>query len=176
MKLRVSQFLFLLWYKLSPQISRVQILYEDSYWQQLQHFILLNSLRVRTKNSKGWSVAVMLFSLLLITWLQINYKGFRLIATTILPIGFTTLIYGSMDGGTTIKPGDSVFISMIQEATRQLNLKMHTMGEKGLYTAVDTEGHLGKDGRYYVVDCARLFPPERPVGGVRNCYLYRLLR
>ena len=25
---------------------------------------------------------------------------------------------------------------------------------------VDIEGHLGKDGRYYVVDTARVFPPE----------------
>ena len=28
---------------------------------------------------------------------------------------------------------------------------------------VDVEGHVGGDGRYYVIDCARVFPPESPV-------------
>ena len=40
----------------------------------------------------------------------------------------------------------------------------------------DIEGHMGRDGRFYVVDTARLFPPRTPTPGARGCILYRLLR
>ncbi len=29
---------------------------------------------------------------------------------------------------------------------------------------IDIEGHYGTDGRYYVLDAARLMPPEAPTG------------
>ena len=38
---------------------------------------------------------------------------------------------------------------------------------------VDLEGHRGSDNRFYVLDAARLFPPERPSGP--GTYLYRLM-
>ena len=53
----------------------------------------------------------------------------------------------------------------MERVAEVLNLKKHvcsTLDGKlfELATACDVEGHLGTDGRYYVVDCARLFPPE----------------
>ena len=33
-----------------------------------------------------------------------------------------------------------------------------------LYTCADMEGHVGRDGKVYVVDCARLFPPTMITG------------
>ena len=35
---------------------------------------------------------------------------------------------------------------------------------KMLHTCIDMEGHVGADGKFYVVDCARLFPPTVPTG------------
>lgn len=32
------------------------------------------------------------------------------------------------------------------------------------------------DGRFYIVDTARVFPPTTPIKGIRGCYLYKLLR
>ena len=34
-----------------------------------------------------------------------------------------------------------------------------------LYGPVDVEGHMGRDGRLYVLDTARLFPPSTPTRG-----------
>ena len=48
--------------------------------------------------------------------------------------------------------------------------------EKLMYGPVDIEGHKGLDGRSYIVDTARLFPPAPPVRGIRGCHLYKLLR
>ncbi|MDP2439166.1 MAG: hypothetical protein Q8P67_25745, partial [archaeon] len=44
-----------------------------------------------------------------------------------------------------------------------------------LYGPGDLEGHLGHDGKFYVIDTSRLFPPTAPRDEPR-CYLYRFLR
>jgi len=41
----------------------------------------------------------------------IDYKGFRLIASAVLPIGRDTLRYGSADGGRTVLAGAYLFVS-----------------------------------------------------------------
>jgi hypothetical protein len=50
---------------------------------------------------------------------------------------------------------------------------------KELHTCGDLEGHLA-DGSFYVLDFARLFPPEappyRPSPGEKRAFLYRMLR
>ena len=55
------------------------------------------------------------------------------------------------------------------------------MGLKGepkfIYGPTDIEGHMGKDGRSYVLDFQRVFPPESPAEGEpRRSVLYNLLR
>jgi hypothetical protein len=47
---------------------------------------------------------------------------------------------------------------------KKLNLKGHTSGraQRFLYFPGDIEGHKGPDMRYYLVDFARLMPPEAP--------------
>jgi hypothetical protein len=49
-----------------------------------------------------------------------------------------------------------------------------------LYSAGDIEGHLGRDGRYYVLDFSRTFPPAPDGVGAaapgKGAYLYRVLR
>lgn len=48
----------------------------------------------------------------------------------------------------------------------RLNLKAHIVGrgsnERILYGPIDMEGHKARDGFYYLIDTARLFPPEAP--------------
>ena len=59
-------------------------------------------------------------------------------------------------------------------------LKKHRVGRKltSIYGPVDIEGHRGNDGRMYVLDFARTFPPEyfNAETWERSCNLYRQLR
>ncbi len=48
---------------------------------------------------------------------------------------------------------DEQFNQMIEKVGKKLNLKLHISGLKPteIWTSVDTEGHRGTDGRYYVI-------------------------
>jgi hypothetical protein len=50
---------------------------------------------------------------------------------------------------------------------QKLGLKKHVVGSQSLYSPGDIEGHAGLDGRMYLIDLARLFPPEFP--GQETC-------
>ncbi|KAL6065225.1 Clu domain-containing protein (Fragment), variant 2 [Balamuthia mandrillaris] len=110
--------------------------------------------------------------------------GFRLIAISVLPIGGDTLLYGSADGGETIHKDNRDLNKKMKLAAKKMNLKGHSVGlkeydVKKLYAPVDIEGHLGRDGRFYVLDYARTFPPEKPSLERRTrkgIILYNLLR
>ena len=85
----------------------------------------------------------------------INYMGMQLVAMTELPIDKGTLVYGSDDAGLTVKMEDPEVNSLIKQASQQLLLAPHRVGpgaEKTVYSAVDLEGHRGRDGRIYVID------------------------
>eukprot|EP00698_Gefionella_okellyi_P003690 TRINITY_DN1344_c0_g1_i3.p1 TRINITY_DN1344_c0_g1~~TRINITY_DN1344_c0_g1_i3.p1 ORF type:complete len:2301 (-),score=577.72 TRINITY_DN1344_c0_g1_i3:230-6262(-) len=109
----------------------------------------------------------------------VDYLGHRLFVQTELPITHETLIYGSDDSGQTVHKDVPEMSATIKRAAEILNLRGHKVGfgvPQFLYVCGDIEGHQGEDGRFYMVDTARLFPPERPEPGVRGCALYRLLR
>lgn len=108
------------------------------------------------------------------------YKGFHMIAMSVLPINDSTLVYGSKDAGDTVFDNPT-FSSKLKQVAEELGLKLHKAGKdpnaKYLYTPVDMEGHIGTDGRMYLLDFSRLFPPERPLPSApRFMYLCRLLR
>jgi tetratricopeptide (TPR) repeat protein len=108
------------------------------------------------------------------------YKGFHMIAMSVLPINNSTLVYGSKDAGDTVFDNPT-FSSKLKQVAEELGLKLHKAGKdpnaKYLYTPVDMEGHIGTDGRMYLLDFSRLFPPERPLPSApRFMYLCRLLR
>jgi hypothetical protein len=44
-----------------------------------------------------------------------------------------------------------------------------------LYGPIDIEAHRGTDGRLYVIDCARVFPPTAEKG-VKSTFLYKVMR
>eukprot|EP01102_Stenamoeba_stenopodia_P010457 TRINITY_DN3150_c0_g1_i4.p1 TRINITY_DN3150_c0_g1~~TRINITY_DN3150_c0_g1_i4.p1 ORF type:complete len:699 (+),score=110.12 TRINITY_DN3150_c0_g1_i4:139-2097(+) len=90
----------------------------------------------------------------------VDYRGFRLIAMSILPIEKSTLIYGSANAGKTVYNEDLKVDRMMRLASKILNLKPHVIEGKTMYSAVDLEGHRGKDGCFYLVDFSRVYLPN----------------
>jgi hypothetical protein len=99
----------------------------------------------------------------------VDYRGFRLIAMSILPIrGSETIIYGSDNYGETIHNENVEMESLLQRAGKIMNIKDHRCGlnpdtSKTLSSPADLEGHYGTDGRFYLLDFSRVLPPETPV-------------
>jgi tetratricopeptide (TPR) repeat protein len=77
----------------------------------------------------------------------------------------TTLVCGSADGGHSIFNSDAAAAARVASAGKLLNLAPHyihnwTRTQRALvHLAVDCETHVGTDGRTYIVDAARAFPP-----------------
>jgi Clustered mitochondria/Translation initiation factor eIF3 subunit 135 len=94
----------------------------------------------------------------------IDYKGFRMTAAAYLPL--MRLIYGSKNAGVTVVNRCQAFHDSMGAMASTLNLREHIVGSRGrgvpLYSAADIEGHEGSDGRFYLIDLARAFPPEAP--------------
>jgi hypothetical protein len=91
----------------------------------------------------------------------LDYRGYRLLCISVLPISTDTLVVGSDDGGQTVRNDDAVLKAKMERIGRILRLKQHTISAN--YTTsvpVDLEGHLAKNGKYYLIDFARMFPPE----------------
>jgi tetratricopeptide (TPR) repeat protein len=111
----------------------------------------------------------------------VDYRGFRLICMCVLPLGRSSLIYGSDDGGNTVLASDGMFNKRIRAAAKRLNLKPHVCGvnegrTKRLWAAADVEGHRGTDGKLYMLDFSRSMPPVTPDRRMHNGHLYQLLR
>jgi hypothetical protein len=89
-------------------------------------------------------------------------RGFRLLAMPILPIvAGSPPAYGSADAGKHVHTDNAVLNGLMEKAAARLHLKKHTVaGVAELCSAGDVEGHVGLDGRYYLLDLARTFPPE----------------
>ncbi len=108
----------------------------------------------------------------------IDFKGHRITAMSELPIsGADTLIMGSMNAGgeCDVQSKDPEFTASVNLASAALGLKPHYVtngksagGEVQITCCVDLEGHQGKDGKKYLLDFSRTFPPfykpaeERP--------------
>jgi hypothetical protein len=78
----------------------------------------------------------------------VDYKGFRLIAMSILPLnGSETLKYGSNDASDecNVHTDNILLTEKISETSRRMNLKPHYCGKPGrdkiLYSAIDLEGN-----------------------------------
>lgn len=99
----------------------------------------------------------------------VDYRGFRLIAMSILPIrGSETIIYGSDNYGETIYNEELVLENLLKRAAKMVNIKEHQCGmnvatSRVLCSPADLEGHRGTDGRFYLLDFSRVLPPETPV-------------
>jgi hypothetical protein len=98
----------------------------------------------------------------------ITHRGFRLIATTQLPIDASTIEYGSANAAVTIHNAADV-APVMQELAAELNLAPHHVVSRDgrqrflLHACADIEVHRGRDERLYVIDCHRLLPPTMPL-------------
>jgi hypothetical protein len=111
----------------------------------------------------------------------VDYRGYRVIATCVLPIGTDTLIYGSSDAGRTAYTKNHHFNSLMSLVGEALNLRPHYVGlvkKKILVCGGDVEGHKARDGKFYLLDFSRVLPPTRPLSSVLhpNSHLYMLFR
>jgi len=97
----------------------------------------------------------------------IDFQGHRIIASSILPINDSTLSYGSADAGVTVHNSNNELNNLIETLGKKLNLSEHLtgskIGAKKLYMPGDIEVHHGADGKFYILDVARLMPPEAPI-------------
>lgn len=91
----------------------------------------------------------------------IDYRGFRLVASSLLPIASHTIVYGSDNAGFNVYAQTEV-ATKFDLVAKRLNLKKHTFGDVEISGPVDIEIHRGEDQRLYVIDVARLMPPEAP--------------
>ncbi|MDP2437556.1 MAG: hypothetical protein Q8P67_17575 [archaeon] len=110
----------------------------------------------------------------------VDYMGFRMIAISILPVTPSTLVYGSADAGITVHDDNSEFSKCMLQAAKRLNLAPHYCGAPGaqrrLSAACDVEGHVGTDGKFYLLDFSRTFPPTMPNRKIVNSHLFQLFR
>jgi hypothetical protein len=86
-----------------------------------------------------------------------------LTAISIVPLDEKSLKYGSADAGKTIHADIPELNAKMERVGEVLNLKKHRVGEVVITGPSDIEGHKGSDGKYYVLDFARTFPPEAPL-------------
>ncbi len=86
----------------------------------------------------------------------VDYRGFRLLASSELPIDDATLILGSSNAGSKqrqVRQADPVFSALIYECGRSIGLCPHRVVDKETgdevttILSVDVEGHRGYDGR-----------------------------
>ena len=89
----------------------------------------------------------------------IDYAGFRLCATSLLPINGNTLSVGTNNGGKDVYARDGKLLRLLFKAGKFLNLSEHAVGSFVLPSAADIEGHYSvTDGRRYAIDFSRAFP------------------
>eukprot|EP01122_Echinamoeba_exundans_P013600 TRINITY_DN5967_c0_g1_i1.p1 TRINITY_DN5967_c0_g1~~TRINITY_DN5967_c0_g1_i1.p1 ORF type:complete len:1302 (+),score=258.45 TRINITY_DN5967_c0_g1_i1:29-3934(+) len=112
----------------------------------------------------------------------IDYRGWRLVAQSLVPVDHSTLVYGSCDGCKNVRSENPAFNEKMERAARILNLQSEFVYNYDrqqrilLHSSCDVEGHQGKDGRFYLVDTARVLPPANPIKDKPNSFLWNMLR
>ncbi|KAK5639875.1 hypothetical protein RI129_010686 [Pyrocoelia pectoralis] len=99
----------------------------------------------------------------------IDYRGYRVTAQSIIP-GILereqeqSVVYGSIDFGKTVLTHPK-YLELLNKAGQQLKiLPHHVLNEKDesieLCSSVECKGIIGNDGRHYILDLLRTFPPD----------------
>jgi Clustered mitochondria len=111
----------------------------------------------------------------------IDWMGSRVLCSCLLPIDSTSLQVGSNDGGAHVASGDASVVAACDDLFASFNLKRHRIASSGVEqrSAGDVEAHLADDGVVYLLDLARLTPPEYEAASVQRnprALFYELLR
>ncbi|ELK27004.1 Protein KIAA0664 [Myotis davidii] len=109
----------------------------------------------------------------------VDYRGYRVTAQSIIP-GILerdqeqSVIYGSIDFGKTVVSHPR-YLELLERTSRPLKILRHRVlndrdEEVELCSSVECKGIIGNDGRHYILDLLRTFPPDLnflPVPGER---------
>ncbi|XP_064127627.1 clustered mitochondria protein homolog isoform X3 [Loxodonta africana] len=107
----------------------------------------------------------------------VDYRGYRVTAQSIIP-GILerdqeqSVIYGSIDFGKTVVSHPR-YLELLERTSRPLKILRHRVlndreEEVELCSSVECKGIIGNDGRHYILDLLRTFPPDLnflPVAG-----------
>ncbi|XP_069475473.1 clustered mitochondria protein homolog [Ambystoma mexicanum] len=99
----------------------------------------------------------------------LDYRGHRVTAQSIIP-GILdrkedqSVVYGSIDFGKTVS-SSAKYLALLQKASKPLRILKHqVLNEKEeqvtLCSSVECKGIIGNDGRHYILDLLRTFPPD----------------
>ena len=99
----------------------------------------------------------------------LDYRGYRVTAQSIIP-GILereqeqSVVYGSIDFGKTVVTHPK-YLDLLQKAGNQLKILPHKVvnekqEEVELCSSVECKGIIGNDGRHYILDLLRTFPPD----------------
>lgn len=99
----------------------------------------------------------------------IDYRGYRVTAQSIIP-GILereqeqSVVYGSIDFGKTVVTHEQYMI-LLSKAAQHLKILPHKVindknEEIELCSSVECKGIIGNDGRHYILDLLRTFPPD----------------
>uniref|UniRef100_A0A8C5H2A7 Clustered mitochondria protein homolog n=1 Tax=Gouania willdenowi TaxID=441366 RepID=A0A8C5H2A7_GOUWI len=99
----------------------------------------------------------------------VDYRGYRVTAQSIIP-GILereqeqSVIYGSIDFGKTVVSHNK-YLELLDNTSRPLKVQRHgVLNEKSetveLCSSVECKGIIGNDGRHYILDLLRTFPPD----------------
>lgn len=99
----------------------------------------------------------------------VDYRGYRVTAQSIIP-GILereqeqSVIYGSIDFGKTVV-SHVKYLELLEKTSRPLKVQRHNvLNEKNekveLCSSVECKGIIGNDGRHYILDLLRTFPPD----------------
>lgn len=99
----------------------------------------------------------------------VDYRGYRVMAQSIIP-GILekeqdqSVVYGSIDSGKTVVTNDK-YMELLGKAAAQLKIQPHSVLSAEdkpveLCSSIECKGIVGDDGRHYILDLMRTFPPD----------------
>ncbi|XP_054857131.1 clustered mitochondria protein homolog isoform X1 [Eublepharis macularius] len=99
----------------------------------------------------------------------VDYRGYRVTAQSIIP-GILereqeqSVVYGSIDFGKTVV-SHAKYLELLEKTSRPLKIQKHKVlndknEEVELCSSVECKGIVGNDGRHYILDLLRTFPPD----------------
>ncbi|XP_038614939.1 clustered mitochondria protein homolog isoform X2 [Tachyglossus aculeatus] len=99
----------------------------------------------------------------------VDYRGYRITAQSIIP-GILereqeqSVVYGSVDFGKTVVSHPR-YLELLEKTGRPLKVQRHRVlnehdQEVELCSSVECKGIVGNDGRHYILDLLRTFPPD----------------
>lgn len=99
----------------------------------------------------------------------VDYRGYRVVGQSIISGILSrdqeqSIIYGSIDNGKTVNWNEK-FEEVLKSSSKKLHLREHSVigedsDEHRLVTSYDCKGIVGNDGRHYLIDLFRSFPPD----------------